>query len=101
VSAQVEDAVYEAAMAEAIELGLMSRNGLPTERAQCPTCQAVFSTDANFDRHLTKGRNREGFTGPWCQPPASMGLIQDAGKVWHQPGPDDRSSNVFKLRQRV
>ena len=83
------DQVYEAAMAEATKLGLMSKNGLPTDRAQCPTCEAVFSTVSNFDRHLTKNRNRDGFPGPWCQPPASVGLIPNDRGIWHQPGLDD------------
>ena len=83
------DQVYEAAMAEATKLGLMSKNGLPTERAKCPTCGEVFSTDANFDRHLTRGRNRDGFTGPWCQPPATVDLIHDARGIWHLPGLPD------------
>ena len=80
---------YEEAMAEAIQLGLMTRNGEATDRCQCTTCGEVFSTEGNFDRHLTRNHNRDGFTGPWCQPPASADLIQNDLGVWHQPGPDD------------
>jgi hypothetical protein len=47
---------YEEAMAEAISLGLMTASGNATDRCQCPTCGAVFSTEGNFDRHLAKGR---------------------------------------------
>jgi hypothetical protein len=83
---------YDEAVAEAIELGLMTSVGEATERAQCPTCGEVFSTDANFERHLSKGRNREDYDGPWCQPPASVGLIQHKRGWWQLPGPDpDRS----------
>lgn len=79
---------YEDAVAEANQLGLMS-DGKATDRAQCPTCEAVFSTSGNFDRHLTKHRYREGFTGDWCQDPASVGLVQNVLGVWLQPGSDD------------
>lgn len=80
------DEVYEQAMAEAVSLGLMS-DGHATDRCQCPTCGAVFSTDGNFRRHLTRNRYRDGFDGPWCRPPADVGLIETNG-VWRRPGPD-------------
>jgi hypothetical protein len=57
----------------------------PTRRAQCPTCGEVFSTDANFDRHLTPGRNEDGFDGPWCQDPSQRGLVKDERGVWKRP----------------
>jgi hypothetical protein len=69
------------AMAEAVRLGLMSSSGQPTDRAQCRTCEAAFSTDGNFDRHLTKGRNAGDFDG----------LVQNAKGVWTQPGPAGRA----------
>ena len=79
---------YAAAMAEAVELGLMTKSAEATDRCQCPTCGEVFSTEANFDRHLARGRNRDDYTGPWCRPPAKMGLIK-TGQEWHRPGSNE------------
>lgn len=79
---------YDEAMAEAIALGLMTTSGQATDRCACPSCGAVFSTVGNFDRHLTPGRNAEGYDGPWCRPPADVGLVQHARGWWHQPGPE-------------
>lgn len=58
----------------------------PTRRAQCPTCEEVFSTDANFDRHLSRGRHDKGYAGPWCVHPTLAGLIADEQGAWKQPG---------------
>jgi hypothetical protein len=75
---------YDDAMAEAVSLGLMTKNGEATDRCQCPTCDAVFSTVGNFDRHRTGGE---------CSPPASVGLIQHEGGWWHMPGPAEDGWN--------
>jgi hypothetical protein len=69
---------------------LTTASGEATNRALCTTCGEVFSTDANFDRHLSKGRSREGYDGPWCRPPDEVGLLQDGRGVWRQPGPQER-----------
>ena len=61
---------------------------IATDRCQCPTCGEVFTTVANFDRHLLPGRTADDFDGSRCQPPAAVGLIQNSGGWWHQPGPD-------------
>ena len=81
------EGIYGKALAEAQRLGLMS-GSIATERCQCPTCGEAFTTESNFDRHLTPGRNVDDFDGSWCQPPAVVGLIQHSGGWWHQPGPD-------------
>jgi hypothetical protein len=78
---------FDEAMAHAIRLGLMTPAGAATNRCQCPTCGEVFSTEGNFDRHLTRGRLAEGFAGEWCQDPAAAGLVR-TGVAWHQPGPE-------------
>jgi hypothetical protein len=78
---------YDEAMAEAARLGLMAGpTGKATDRCQCPTCGEVFSTEANFDRHLTPGRNADGFEGEWCREPSTVGLVQHARGWWLQPG---------------
>jgi hypothetical protein len=90
---------YEEAMAEAIELGLMSPNGQATDRCQCPTCGEVFTTEGNFDRHLMPGRNVDGYDGPWCRPPSEVGLVQTEGhRWWHQP---DAEGPVLGRMQRA
>jgi len=79
---------YEAAMAEATELGLMSGSEA-TDRCQCPSCGEVFTTEGNFDRHLMPGRLAEDYDGPWCRPPTEVGLVQtDGHQWWHQPAPE-------------
>ncbi len=74
-----DDEVYAAAMAEAIQLGLMTAKGEATDRCQCSLCGAVFSTVANFDRHRA---------GDACHPPAEVGLLQHPRAWWLQPGPE-------------
>lgn len=61
---KIADDGYRAALAAAHRLGLMTASGDATDRCQCPTCGAVFSTEGNFDRHLTPGRNADDFGGP-------------------------------------
>lgn len=73
------DQVYEAAMAEATKLGLMTKNGEATDRCHYTVCGEVFSTVGNFDRH--RG-------GSACHPPAEVGLVQHVQGWWLQPGPD-------------
>src|SRR5438874_1295250 len=61
---------------------------MPNGRVGCPECGAVFSTLANFDRHLR---------GEGCLDPARVGLVPSVvtlaalgGQeftVWHQKGP--------------
>ena len=82
-----DDQVYDAAMAEATKLGLMS-DGKATERAQCPTCEAVFSTAGPFDRHLTRNATARTSPGPGATA-ASVGLVRTFTGVWLQPGSDD------------
>ena len=83
-----DEATYNEAVAEAQGLGLMS-GSIATDRCRCRTCGEVFTTEGNFDRHLTPGRNVDGFVGSWCQPPAAVGLIQHSGGWWHQPGAEE------------
>ncbi len=94
-------ASYDDAIAEAVDLGLMTSDGHATDRAQCPTCCEVFSTVGNFDRHLAKGRNAEEYDGPWCRLPASVGLVQHDRGWWHQPAPDETSDGSFYVLQRT
>ena len=82
-----DEGAYGEAVAEAQRLGLMS-GSIATNRCQCSTCGEVFTTEANFDRHLVPGRTADDFDATWCQPPAAAGLIQHGGGWWHQPGPD-------------
>lgn len=82
-----DDGIYDEAVAEAQKSGLMS-GSIATDRCQCPACGEVFTTEGNFDRHLTPGRTADEFDGPWCQSPAAVGLIKYSGGWWHQPGPD-------------
>ena len=89
-----DDAIYHEAMSEAQRLGLIS-GSIATDRCQCSTCSEVFTTESNFDRHLTPGRNSD--DGLRCQPPATVRLIQHGGGWWHQPGPDT-SWNVRGIR---
>ena len=65
----------EAAITEASRIGLLTKSGAATDRCQCSTCGKVFSTEANFDRHLTPARDRfaEDYGGPWCPDPGTMG----------------------------
>jgi hypothetical protein len=79
---------------------LLMRGGNPTDRALCPTCGALFSTTSNFDRHLTRNRNRVGFAGSWCRPRAEVGLIQTALGIWQQPGSDDAVEALRSSRLR-
>jgi hypothetical protein len=81
---------YDAAMAHAERLGLMS-DGHATDRCQCSECGRVFSTEPNFDRHLTPGRLADDFDGDWCRSPAGVGLVQAEGGWWTRPEPQDGS----------
>ena len=94
-----DEGIYDEALAEAQRLGLMS-GSIATDRCQCRTCGEVFTTEANFDRHLTPGRTADDFDGSWCQPPAAVGLIQHGGGWWHQPGPDRAACEVRSTRDR-
>lgn len=85
------DEIYDEAVSEAQRLGLMS-GGIATDRCQCSTCGEVFTTEGNFDRHLTPGRNDDDFDGTWCQQPATVDLIQHERGWWHQPAPDEAAS---------
>jgi hypothetical protein len=80
---------FDGAMAHAIKLGLTTANGNPTSRCQCPTCGEVFSTEKNFDRHLTPGRLADGFDGDWCQDPATRGMVLKVNGVWCQPAEEE------------
>ena len=82
---------YDEAMAHAVRLGLLTASGGATDRCQCPTCGQVFSTEANFDRHLSPDRQAEDFAGKWCRDPATVDLIR-SGIVWHRPGPPEPHS---------
>lgn len=75
-------------MAEAVRLRLMISSGAATERCECPTCGRVFSTDGNFRRHLTPGRLLEGYDGPWCRDPATVGMVQHERGWWLEPAPE-------------
>lgn len=55
---------------------------LTYKQAQCAQCRRVFSTVANFDRHLGKPHD------PRCSDPGEAGLVQNERGVWHSPGPD-------------
>ena len=89
----VIDDYYADAVAEAQRLGLMTASGHGTDRCQCPECGEVFSTESNFDRHLQPAAIRfaDDYEGPWCRPPAQVGLVHSEGGAWHLPGPEVRS----------
>lgn len=83
-----DEGAYGEAVAEAQRMGLMS-GSIATNRCQCSTCGEILTTEANFNRHLRPGRNAPHFEGPWCQPPAAVGLIQHGEGWWHQSGPEE------------
>jgi hypothetical protein len=85
---------YDAATTAALRLGLITAGGSATDRCQCPTCCAVFSTETNFGRHLAPSRNDEDSEGPWCRTPAEVGLVQAPGGWWQQPGPPEAISRA-------
>jgi len=53
---------------------------LTGKRCQCPSCKAIFSTVANFDKH------RQGkATARHCVDPATVGLVQSDAGIWKLP----------------
>jgi hypothetical protein len=89
----IAEPLYAEAVAEAQRLGLMTVGGMATDRCQCTSCGEVFSTGTNFDAHLAPGRQAEGYLGPWCRPPAEVGLVRAEGGWWRAPGPKNRPTS--------
>ena len=55
-------------------------------RCQCPTCGDVFSTEANFARHLIRDRDdRNCIVKIRCKSPSLVGLVRDKHGAWAQP----------------
>jgi hypothetical protein len=88
----IAGAEYSAALAEAIELGLMTAKGEATERCQCAECLKVFSTEHSFDTHRVDDR---------CVYPKQAGLVQHPAGWWHRPGADEGWTKSLRARTGV
>ena len=64
-------------------------------QAQCSLCGRVFSTAANFDRHLVRHKHDGQTVRVTCRNPAIVGLVQNHVGIWTRT-PDQKSISLLR-----
>jgi len=60
--------------------------------SQCPTCDRVFSTVANFDKHRKDGR---------CIYPEDVGLSLNEKGIWRTPMSNNDAKRLKSIRDKA
>ena len=68
---------------------------LTLSQAQYSMCGRVFSTAANFDRHLVRHKHDGQTVRVTCRNPAIVGLVQNHVGIWTRT-PDQKSISLFR-----